>query len=110
MAGSATFTIVVSRLTRNAASSSATRIMGLDRIGSPSKRVVMPRSPGGCCSSADAITGTGECLGPDHIWVPQVGRQDLMPRALAPDPRPLDTDPLHWPHLLGRPPHRVVGR
>jgi hypothetical protein len=32
MAGSATFTSVVSRLTRNAASSSATRIMGLDRI------------------------------------------------------------------------------
>ena len=31
-AGSATFTRVVSRLTRNAASSSATRIMGLDRI------------------------------------------------------------------------------
>ena len=33
-----------------------------------------------------------------------------MPRALAPDPRPLDTDPLHWPHLLGRPHHRVGGR
>ena len=32
MAGSATFTRVVSRLTRNAASSSATRIIGLDRI------------------------------------------------------------------------------
>jgi len=31
MAGSATFTMVVSRLTRNAASSSAARIMGLER-------------------------------------------------------------------------------
>ena len=37
MAGSATFTSVVSRLTRNAASSSATRIMGLDRIVLPPK-------------------------------------------------------------------------
>ena len=39
-AGSATFTRVVSRLTRNAASSSATRIMDLDRIVLPPEWVV----------------------------------------------------------------------
>ena len=39
-AGSATFTSVVSRLTRNAASSSATRIMDLDRIVLPPEWVV----------------------------------------------------------------------
>jgi len=40
MAGNATFTSVVSRLTRKAASSSATRIIGLDRIVLPLEWVV----------------------------------------------------------------------
>jgi hypothetical protein len=47
------------------------------------------------CTSAGAVTGTGECLGPDHIGVPWVGRQGLLPLALAPGPRPVDTDALH---------------
>src|SRR5580704_13711695 len=47
-AGSATFTRVVSRLTRNAPSSSATRIMGLDRIGSPPGWFVLGQRSGSC--------------------------------------------------------------
>ena len=64
-----------------------------------------------------AITGTGKRLGPDHIGVLRAGRKDLMPGALAPNPRPVDTDPLHCFHLLGQPPisgaqqaHRVMAR
>ena len=36
--------------------------------------------------------------------VPRAGRKVLMPGALAPNPRPLDTDPLHCFRLLGQPP------
>jgi hypothetical protein len=39
-----------------------------------------------------------------HIGVLRAGRKDLMPGALAPNPRPVDTDPLHCFHLLGQPP------
>src|SRR6516225_7640946 len=41
MAGSATFTMVVSRLTKNAARSSATRITGLDRMAGKLRRLVV---------------------------------------------------------------------
>src|SRR6266481_275021 len=41
MAGSATFTMVVSRLTRNAASSSATRITGFDRMAQKLRQLVV---------------------------------------------------------------------
>jgi hypothetical protein len=51
-----------------------------------------------------AITGAGERLGPDHIGVPQAGRQDLLPGALPPAPVPVDTDLLHCSHLPGQPP------
>ena len=47
--------------------------------------------------------GTGQRFGPDHIWVPRVGRQVLRLRTLAPDPRPVDADALHC-HLLGQSP------
>ena len=48
--------------------------------------------------------GTGQRLGPDHIWVPRVGRRVLRPGALTPDPRPVDADALHHPasRHLGR--------
>src|SRR5580704_15853996 len=48
--------------------------------------------------------GTGQRLGPDHIWVPRVGRRVLHPGTLAPDPRPVDADALHHPtsRHLGR--------
>src|ERR1700728_4216056 len=49
------------------------------------------------------LPGTGQLLGPDHIWVPRVGWQVLRPRALAPDPRPVDADALHC-HLLRQSP------
>jgi len=55
----------------------------------------MSRSPGDACSSSGAVTGTGERLGSHHIGVPRVGREDLLPEALAPDPRPVDTGALH---------------
>src|SRR5206468_5655629 len=41
--------------------------------------------------------GTGQRLGPNHIWVPRVGRRVLCPGTLAPDPRPADADALHHP-------------
>src|SRR5580704_14708212 len=41
--------------------------------------------------------GTGQRLGPDQIWIPRVGRRVLRPHALAPDPRPVDADALHYP-------------
>ena len=53
---------------------------------------------------AGFLTGTGKRLGADHIGVPRAGRKDLMPGALASNPRPVDTDPLHCFHLLGQPP------
>ena len=51
------------------------------------------RLPG--CTSAGAITGAGEHLGPYHIEVSRVGGQGLLPGALAPGPWPVDTDRLH---------------
>jgi len=46
-------------------------------------------------SSAGAITGAGERLGPDHIRILPAGREDSMPPVLAPDPQPAETDLLH---------------
>jgi hypothetical protein len=39
--------------------------------------------------------GTGQRLGPDHVWVPWVERKDLIPGALAPRPVPLHPNLLH---------------
>src|SRR5579859_7945901 len=36
----------------------------------------------------------------------EVGREDLMPGTLAPDPRPVHTDPLHCSPLPSQPPRR----
>jgi hypothetical protein len=49
--------------------------------------------------------GDGTCnrLGPDHIGVSRAGRKDLMPGTPAPNPRPVETDPLHCSHLLSSP-------
>jgi hypothetical protein len=46
-------------------------------------------------SSAGAITGADERLGPDHIRILPAGREDSMPPVLAPDPQPAETDLLH---------------
>jgi len=75
----------------------------------------LPRSPGGGCGAppgriavlpgcrpADGITGTGKRLGPDHVWVPRVGRKDVMPGVLAPDHVPVDTDARHCLLLASR--------
>lgn len=47
------------------------------------------------CRTSATVTGTGERFDPDLVWIPRVEREDLMPRALVPDPWPVDTDLLH---------------
>jgi len=37
----------------------------------------------------------GEGFGPDHVQIPRVGREDFMPRAIAPQPLPAVTNLLH---------------
>src|SRR5579859_1891725 len=39
----------------------------------------------------------------------EVGREDLMPGTLTPDPRPVHTDPLHCSPLPSQPPRRPGG-
>src|SRR5262249_39202271 len=80
MAGSATFTMVVSRLTRNAASSSAARIMGLDRIGSPPTWVVMPRSPGARAGPSAAGYRSAALVLSPRPATHRVGRRCRAPR------------------------------
>jgi hypothetical protein len=52
-------------------------------------------------AAPDPRAGTGERLGPDHIWVSRIVRQVISPGALVPDPRLVDADALHC-HLLGQ--------
>ena len=41
----------------------------------------------GCCGGG-GMASPGKCLGPDYVGIARVGREDLMPGALAPGPRP----------------------
>src|SRR5437763_15157263 len=62
MSGSATFTMVVSRLTRNAASSSASRITGFDRMAEKLRRLVVDSGlkPPGVNRDAGGVTGPAQ--------------------------------------------------
>jgi len=48
------------------------------------------------------MLSSGEGFGPDHVGVSEIGRQDLKPGAIVPDPGPVDADAVHCHLLAGR--------